>query len=363
MLKILHLASDPITLDLFVRPTESFFDPAEVEFAYLFGYGTPSFQRDRKYSFPLTPRGRKFFLSWFYTGRLANELLRVAPDVVHVHTPTTALSFFFVIRRLRRCGLRFIYTVRGDLSEGRNAVVRLLWSFADPLKWPVWEAIAVVNQALESRALRHNSSKIVYLRGGGARLNVAAYKSGKHDVPNARNRSEIRLVWVGRFSRDKRLRDAVRLVRMLSSEFGQNALLTVVGGANEFDRQDVAVGNIERVTFTGWVENPISYVAESDLLISTSIREGFGLAPLEAAYVGTPTIAYSTQGTRESVNLVGGVLVPPRDLLEMAKRVVAWANFSEKEKVGLRIRTKSMLDNLCLDSSLNTDLRELYGLK
>ena len=53
-----------------------------------------------------------------------------------------------------------------------------------------------------------------------------------------------------------------------------------------------------------------AYLSRASLLMVTSRREGWGLTILEAARVGTPTLAFNVAGVRDAiVNDVTGVLV------------------------------------------------------
>ena len=67
------------------------------------------------------------------------------------------------------------------------------------------------------------------------------------------------------------------------------------------------------MTFLGRVgaEELRARLARSHVLVSTSVREGWGLNVSEAAACGTPSIAYSVPGLVDSVAASGGALVEP----------------------------------------------------
>lgn len=51
-------------------------------------------------------------------------------------------------------------------------------------------------------------------------------------------------------------------------------------------------------------------LASAHVLITTTIREGWGLNVSEASAVGTPTIGYDAPGLRDSIPMSGGMVVP-----------------------------------------------------
>jgi glycosyltransferase involved in cell wall biosynthesis len=55
----------------------------------------------------------------------------------------------------------------------------------------------------------------------------------------------------------------------------------------------------------------VERLVRAHVLVSTSIREGWGLNVSEAAMCGTPTIGYSVPGLVDSIPASGGALVDP----------------------------------------------------
>jgi glycosyltransferase involved in cell wall biosynthesis len=76
------------------------------------------------------------------------------------------------------------------------------------------------------------------------------------------------------------------------------------------------------VTFEGYQENPYPFMAQADLLVSSSRWEGLPNVVLEALACGTPVVAFDCPGgTREIIrDEENGWLVPSED----------WASLGEK---------------------------------
>jgi len=84
--------------------------------------------------------------------------------------------------------------------------------------------------------------------------------------------------------------------------------------------------NVPNVEFLGQVtdRHRDEFLARATLLLVTSRREGWGLTILEAARVGTPTLAFNVAGVRDAVvNNVTGVLVNDQAEFEDSWRALA----------------------------------------
>jgi len=118
------------------------------------------------------------------------------------------------------------------------------------------------------------------------------------------------IVFVGRLARNKRPDHAIEAFRAVS-EIVPAAQLWVVGAGPMEDtlRRTAPPG----VTFFGRADGPTKddLIARADVLVATSVREGWGLVVNEAAAAGTFVIGYDVAGLRDSVAMAGGSLCHP----------------------------------------------------
>jgi glycosyltransferase involved in cell wall biosynthesis len=136
-----------------------------------------------------------------------------------------------------------------------------------------------------------------------------------------------RILSVGRLVERKGFADLIDALRRVPG-----AELAVVGGpaAEELDADPEATrlrelaersGVADRVRLVGSVDGealPMWY-RSADVVACAPWYEPFGLTPLEAMACGVPVVAYAVGGIAESViDGVTGVLVPPRDVAELA---------------------------------------------
>jgi glycosyltransferase involved in cell wall biosynthesis len=134
--------------------------------------------------------------------------------------------------------------------------------------------------------------------------------SSPHPVPAVAKETDPTVVFLGRLVAMKRPGDAVEAFSLVRDE-SPAAQLWVIGEGPLLSRlrEQAPAG----VTFLGRVERTelLVRLARAHVLVSTSVREGWGLNISEAAACGTPSIAYEVPGLVDSVRASGGALVAP----------------------------------------------------
>jgi alpha-1,6-mannosyltransferase len=134
--------------------------------------------------------------------------------------------------------------------------------------------------------------------------------------PERIDRSDhLRLVCVGRLSKEKRPELAVETLRLLARA-GTDAHLTIVGDGPERGALEAAAAQLP-VTFAGHVDDRravAELVADADVALAPCPYETFGLAALEALACGTPVVCADAGATPELIvagrNQVIGAAAP-----------------------------------------------------
>ena len=136
------------------------------------------------------------------------------------------------------------------------------------------------------------------------------------------------LVYVGRLKRYKGLDLVMRALARLVAE-GQEARLLIAGRGDDDRRlrqEAHSMGLGSHVRFLGYVteSEKVDLFQQAWVNVYPSPKEGWGLANVEAAACGTPTVASDSPGLRESVSDgVSGYLVPHSDVGAWAARLQA----------------------------------------
>jgi glycosyltransferase involved in cell wall biosynthesis len=138
---------------------------------------------------------------------------------------------------------------------------------------------------------------------------------------------EPTLLYLGRLKRYKRVDLVIQALALLRSRGVQARLLIAGKGdhADALERQAQKLGlDRSAVRFLGFVseEEKRELLSRAWVHCLTSPKEGWGIANLEAAASGTPTVASDAPGLRDSVvDGVTGYLVPHGDVEALAERI------------------------------------------
>lgn len=129
---------------------------------------------------------------------------------------------------------------------------------------------------------------------------------------------------IGRLSYEKGFDVLLAAVRDLA-----DVRVSIVGdGAERRVLETLAVryGIADRVQFRGWVENVWDEMAEMDMLVAPSRREGFGLAVAEAMMAGLAVVASRVGGLPEVVEEEAtALLVEPGDAAGLSRAIATLA--------------------------------------
>lgn len=166
--------------------------------------------------------------------------------------------------------------------------------------------------------------------------------------PGASRYPEPTILYLGRVKRYKRV-DLVLEALALLRERGRSARLLVVGRGDHaatLRRRARGLGlGEDRVRFLGFVseEDKLDLLRRAWVHVLTSPKEGWGIANLEAAACGTPTVASDSPGLRDSVKHgATGLLVPHGDVEALAEALDALlADPDRVEAMGRRARSFS----------------------
>ncbi|WDL83944.1 glycosyltransferase family 4 protein [Aeromonas bestiarum] len=118
----------------------------------------------------------------------------------------------------------------------------------------------------------------------------------------------INLLFLGRLIKRKNFADIAKVFINANDEFHKKFQLTVCGDGPELAYYSSKFKDYPNVSFLGHVDNPSDILFESDVLISTSIAEGFPLSVLEAIQVGKKALLSDIKPHLELKEYLGPVI-------------------------------------------------------
>jgi lipopolysaccharide/colanic/teichoic acid biosynthesis glycosyltransferase/glycosyltransferase involved in cell wall biosynthesis len=266
--------------------------------------------------------------------RIYRTLRRLRPAIVDASTPKAGL-LTGVAACLARVPCR-VYTLRGLRLETATGFKRaLLWA-TEWIACACAHRVVCVSPSLRAHAislklvspvkatvLGHGSGGVDLQRYFPVNRASAATESLRHklgippDVPV--------IGFVGRFVRDKGIRQLVEAFQKLRARYPDLHLLLV----GDFEEGNCVEPEIRRYIETesaiirpGFVSDTAPYYALMDLLVLPTFREGFPGVPLEAQASAVPVVTTRATGAVDSVNDgVTGILVPVGDATTLAEAV------------------------------------------
>lgn len=145
-------------------------------------------------------------------------------------------------------------------------------------------------------------------------------------------KGSVKVLMVSRLLRDKGIGEFIEAARMVRGRLPHTHFLLLgdIDQRNPSSVSEQEVRGWEREGIVEWLGSTYDirpYLAEADIVVLPSYREGTPRALLEAAAMEKPVVATDVVGCREVVdNGVTGLLVPPRDAVSLASAIVQLAH-------------------------------------
>ena len=178
------------------------------------------------------------------------------------------------------------------------------------------------------------------------------FLKNKYNRPELGNKKNIKLIYVGEFTKNKNIEISVKVARKLK-DMGYNVNFTIVGGGgnNESKVKRLAKTNediIEIHELTEEREKLLNIYRKSNIFIMPSFRETFGLVYIEAMSQGLPIIYSKGQGIDGYFkDGTVGYSVNPKDIDDIVKKIeMIINNYSKISKNSYDLVEKFSWENI-----------------
>jgi glycosyltransferase involved in cell wall biosynthesis len=235
--------------------------------------------------------------------RVRRLISRERYDIVHLHTKRAhALSVWLP----RRAGApRYVVTRRMDYPEKDGRRTRYLYNCrADGI---VAISRSIVDLLVDAGVER---GKICLIHSG---IDAARFTSGAGNASGRRDPTVGTLAVLEKRKGHRFLLEAMARLK----ERGVQLRCLLAGAGSErkgLEEMVTRLGLEEQVNFLGFVVDTPAFLASIDIFVLPSLREGLGVAALEAMAAGKAVVASRVGGLAEVISEGRtGLLVPPQD--------------------------------------------------
>lgn len=264
-------------------------------------------------------------------------LARGRPAVLNVGTPKAALLggiAGWITRVPRR-----VYVVRGLRFEGARGRKRSVLLAMERLTMACATDVVVVSRSVGQEMIAAGlTSKQLLLVGDGSSNGVDGVGVGRRaaevDAQAVREQFDIPqnhlvVAFVGRLTLDKGAAVLAGALHELRRR-GVGVTLLAIGDAESEQAEELLRDPEISVALTGWTDDPIQYLAASDVLVLPTRREGYPNVVLEANACGVPVVTTTATGAVDSVvDGETGLLIPIDDAPALADALIRLAQDGE----------------------------------
>ena len=131
----------------------------------------------------------------------------------------------------------------------------------------------------------------------------------KNAITESNDRNEIRFISVGRLEYPKNQKLLLEVCEALNKKYKFELWIIGDGQDRKMLLEMIEKKHLDNVKMFGTLNNPYPYIKDSDVFVSTSICESYGLSVQEALTLGIPVITTECPAMREVFDTRFGMLV------------------------------------------------------
>ncbi len=222
--------------------------------------------------------------------------------LVHCHTPVGGLLARVAAVRSKKKP-KVIYTAHGfHFYKGAPFFYWCTYYLVERLLARHTDALITINEEDYRHALKfrmRKGGKVYKIPGVGLDLKRFAKFASDGDNGAEKNSNQIKLVTVAELNKNKNHQSVIKAIAKLGRD---DIYYDIYGDGpyRKYLKTLIKELHMEKyVKLKGYTNEPEKVLKEADCFVFPSIREGLGMAALEAMSLGVPVIAKDNRGTRE----------------------------------------------------------------
>ncbi|MDG9723080.1 GT4 family glycosyltransferase PelF [Streptomyces sp. DH41] len=293
------------------------------------------------------------------------------PETGVAHAVSGGVAVLPGLAGLERHGVPLLLTEHGVYLRERYLGYRTA-----PYRWPVKALLLGFFRLLAEETYRRAAlitpgnryNRLWEERGGAAPESIRTVYNGVDPAafpPAGPEPARPVLSWAGRVDPIKDLETLIRAFALVRAELPA-ARLRLFGGTprggeayrERCEALAAQLGHADAVTFEGRVEDIKDAYAAGNVVMLSSISEGFPFTLIEAMSCGRATVSTDVGGVREAVGDTG-LVVPPRDPAAMAAAALELLDDAERRRAMGEAARLRVIEQFTLRQTIDT-FRSVY---
>ncbi|WP_224490277.1 glycosyltransferase [Robertkochia flava] len=268
-------------------------------------------------------------------------IVKIKPDIIHLHTPKASFLGALASRLLFRKNI--IYHMHGLISSRGNKIDKGLMFYLEKLTCKLSHKVLAVSPSLQRLAIENSicsASKIKVIGKGSINGIDTNERFNPENVVSTqfsylRDSGKFVIGFIGRLNEDKGITDFLDVVSSLSTS---NNILGVIVGPNEMGGEyenlvkSYKTLSSDNLLLLDEITHPEKILKSFDVLLFPSRREGFGLVAAEASSMEVPVVAYKITGIMDVIeDGVTGKLVDYMDTVGLVNAIQSYIDKPEEK--------------------------------
>ncbi len=257
---------------------------------------------------------------------LKNLLKENTYDIIWTNEPVMGVMTRFAARKVRKNGTKVLYMAHGfHFFKGAPLLNWLMWAPTEIIMSRFNDVLVTINWEDYNWAKKHTYAPVIkHIDGIGVdfsnREGVISREAKRAQLNIADN--DILVLSVGELQKRKNHQAIIRAIAKLNNPNIKYAICGQ-GELEKYLRNLVTSLKLDsQVFFLGYRQDIPEIMSACDIFAHPSIREGLGLASLEAMASGLPLVTSNVQGVPDYVeNGVTGYMCSPMDVEAYAKNL------------------------------------------
>lgn len=289
-------------------------------------------------------------------------------DVLHLHSPVGGILGRLASLKYRKKGLKVIYTAHGfHFYKNSKFINWLIYKNIEKICSYVTDVLITINEEDYINAKKYlNAKNVKLVPGVGVDLKKFPIISEERKLTLRKDynlsKDDFIMIFVGELNNNKNQIMLLNSVETLVKKIDNLKLLLIGKGENfEYYNQIIREKELNKyVDLLGYREDVIKLNQMSDVVVSSSKREGLPVNIMEGMSVGLPIIATNCRGNRDLVHHgVNGFLCDINNVEEMTEYI--YKLFKDKKmQESFSVSSQNIIKNFSSEV-VNEEMKKIYS--